>query len=80
MDPIGLLFSQVFHDYNSLKFIHVQGLKNRICKFDYNVLNIMQTVQRFGFQFAYVYKKYCPTKFSMYFSNKIPYNAILGDF
>jgi hypothetical protein len=52
MDPIGLLFLKVFHDYNSLKFVHDQGLKNIICKFDYNILHMMQTIQRFGFQFA----------------------------
>jgi hypothetical protein len=51
MDLIGLLFSKVFHDYNSLKFVHDQGLKNIICKFDYNILHMIQTIQRFEFQF-----------------------------
>ncbi len=52
MDLIGLLCSKVFHDYNSLKFVHDKGLKNIICKFDDNILHMMQTFQRFGFQFA----------------------------
>jgi hypothetical protein len=72
MDRIGLLFSKAFHDYNSLKFVHNQGLKIKRCKFDHNIFNMMQNISKVWFSICLSVQKLLSHKNIMYFSNKIP--------